>query len=347
MNKIVLEDMEFIYNQNNINWEKFRNKTILITGAYGMLSSYMVYMLIYLNEIENPYNVKIIAICRDKSKADIRFENYSKKSYFSIIEEDVCSEIKIIEKIDFIIHAASPASSQYYSSNPVGVLMPNILGTYNTLELARKNDVEGYLFFSSGEIYGIIDKAEIFETDSGYIDPLDVRNCYSEGKRMGENMCKCWQHQYGVHTKIIRPTHTFGPTMDLENDKRVFAEFVSNAINGLDISMKSDGSAKRIFCYIADAVTGYFKVLLDGKDGEAYNVTNMQGCISIKELAQIIVDCVPERRLKVICVGRNDVYLENQYKVHSIPNTKKLENLGWKPQISIRDGFKKTIESFS
>lgn len=230
MNKIILEDLEFIYNQKIIDWNKFRNKTVLITGAYGMLASYMVYMLIYLNEIENPFNVRIITVCRNKDKASSRFGKFLKKSYFTNLEMDICDNFKIEEDIDYIIHAASLASSQYYDKNPVGVLLPNIEGTIRTLELGREKKVTGYLYFSSGEIYGKIDKDEIYEYDSGYLDPMDVRSCYGESKRAAENMCKCWHHQYGVPTKVIRPAHTYGPTMDIINDKRVFAEFVSNAI---------------------------------------------------------------------------------------------------------------------
>jgi nucleoside-diphosphate-sugar epimerase len=169
--------MENLFKRSEIDWERFRNKTIFITGAYGMLPAYMVYMFIYLNERHDSFNIKIIACCRNRDKSTKRFKEYTNKQYFQLYINDVCEKLIIDEKIDFIIHAASPASSQYYSTNPVDVLLPNVLGTYNSLELARNNSVEGYLYFSSGEIYGKIEKELIFEDDSGYMNPVDVRSC--------------------------------------------------------------------------------------------------------------------------------------------------------------------------
>ena len=348
MNKIIIEDMEYIYRSKILNWERFRNKTVLITGAYGMLASYLTFFLISLNERNPSYNVHIIAVCRNRQKVLQRFGDYLNNPYFSVVEGDICGKLEFPWKIDYIIHAASPASSQYYGVNPTGVLLPNVIGTYNMLELARINRVEGFLYFSSAEIYGKLNKKSIFENDSGYLDVLDVRNCYAESKRMGENMCKCWQHQYSVSAKVVRPAHTYGPTMDLFNDRRVFAEFVANAVKGEDIVMKSDGSAKRNFCYIADAALGYFTVLLDGASGEAYNVSNEKENISIAELAKLVAGLFPEKNMKVIMEERqkNTDYIENTNKIQPIFNTEKLRGLGWDCKFSVSDGFRRTIQSF-
>lgn len=348
MNSIIEQDMDYIYSSTLVNWDRFRNKTVLITGAYGMLASYITFFLISLNERDPSYNVHIIAVCRDRRKAFKRFGDYIERPYFSVVESDVCSKLDLPEKINFIIHAASPASSQYYGVNPTGVLLPNVLGTYNMLELAQADHVEGFLYFSSAEIYGKLDKEGIFENDSGYLNAMDVRNCYAESKRMGENMCKCWQHQYHVPAKVVRPTHTYGPTMDLVNDNRVFAEFVANAVKGEDIIMKSDGCAKRNFCYIVDATLGYFKVLLDGIPGEAYNVSNEKGHISISELARLIVDLFPEKNMKIIIEDRpkDASYIENTNRLQPILSTEKLRALGWNPNFDVRNGFRRTIQSF-
>lgn len=346
MNKVIFEDMQYIYSFQKELWEKLRNKTVLITGAYGMLPSYMVFMLIYLNELDINYNIKIVALVRNEIKLRERFGDYVDKSYFEVLIGDVSENIQYPGDIDYIIHGASPASSQYYDVNPVGVLMPNALGTYYTLELAREKNVSGYLYFSSGEIYGKLEKELIYEDDGGYLNPADVRSCYGEGKRVGETMCKCWQHQYGVATHMVRPCHTYGPTMDIVNDNRVFSEFVSNIVNDQDIIIKSDGLAKRIFCYIADATLGYFIVLLNGVPGEAYNVANEEGRCSIRELAEILCGLYPEKNLHASYQKREQSYLENQNKVHPLYSTEKLKSLGWKPHFSISDGFKRTVESF-
>ena len=346
MNKIIWADMESMYSRNPELWTPLKNKTVLITGAYGMLPSYMVYMLIYLNEAQKDYDIQIVAVVRNKNKLISRFGDYANRPYFHVVLDDICKPISYNEKIDYIIHGASPASSQYYDTNPVGVLMPNILGTYHTLELARIKQVQSYLFFSSGEIYGQLEKKLIEESDGGKLDPADVRSCYGEGKRAGETMCQCYYHQYGLNTHMIRPCNTYGPTMDLVNDNRVFSEFVSNIVSKQNIIMKSDGTATRIFCYIEDAVLGYFYVLLKGAPGEAYNVANENGRCSIRELAEILCSLFPEDNIQVKYSTHEKNYLENPHKEHPLYSTAKLQTLGWHPIYSIKNGFQRTIESF-
>lgn len=346
MNHIILEDCKRLYKENIIDWNKFKDTTILITGAYGMLPSYMVWMFIYLNEYESDFNIKIIALCRNVKKASTCYGIYLHKEYLTLLISDVTIPINIADSIDYIIHAASPASSQYYDTNPVGVISPNVLGTYNTLELAKNKCVKGYLYFSSGEIYGHIEKETIVETDSGYLNPLEVRSCYGESKRLGETFCKAYSHQFGVPVVVVRPSHTYGPTMDLKNDQRVFTEFVNNILKNEDICIKSDGQSERCFCYIYDATLAYFKVLLDGQPGEAYNVANKLGQLSILELAQTLVNLFPEQQLSVYYKKRDKTYLENNYKKQAVLSTDKLEHLNWHPKISIAEGFKRTIQSF-
>lgn len=347
MNRIISEDLDNICS-SNIDWMKFKNKTVLISGAYGMLPSYMVFTLIRLNETIPDMNIKIIAFVRNEKKLADRFGAYTNKPYFQTIIGDIKECQKIDEKIDYIIHGASPASSQYYWTNPVDVILPNMLGTYNLLELAKKNNVDSFLFFSSGEVYGSLIKDEVLESDMGAVVPMNVRSCYSESKRMGETLCKCYSHQYGLNIKVARPAHTYGPTMDIENDKRVFAEFVARAIKGEDIVMKSDGSAERTFCYIADAIIAFFTIMLHGENAEAYNVVNKNATVSIKELGEIVASLSYGKSSKVITEPRknDDTYLENKHKKHSTMSVSKLEAFGWSCNYSIEKGFERTIKSF-
>ena len=342
---MIVEDFNQIKN-SSIDWNRFENKTILITGANGFLPAYMVETLLLLNNDILKYSpCKVIALVRNEKHTKERFSNYLSDENLKIIVQDVANEINLIEKIDYIVHAASPASPKYYNIDPVGVIMPNILGTKNTLELARKNDIDGYLYFSSGEVYGQLNDGEVVNEDKyGYLDPTSVRACYGESKRMGENLCVSYGHQYNIPIKIVRPFHTYGPGMKLD-DGRVFADFVKNIVNNEDIEMKSDGSAIRAFCYLSDATVAFFKILLDGEKNNAYNMANAKVIISIKDLATILVNMFPEKKLKAVFSEQSKDYLQSPVKGNSV-DTSKLEKLGWKPSVSIEDGFNKTIRSY-
>jgi UDP-glucuronate decarboxylase len=345
-NSIVEEDLKFITSTNNP-WKNLEGKNILISGANGFIPSYMVETILFLNETKFKNKSKIIGLVRNKERASKRFYSYEDRDELTFLVQDVCNPIDIDMEVDFIIHAASQASPKFYNVDPVGTLCPNVIGTYQLLELARKNDTENFLFLSSSEVYGEVatDKIPTKEDDYGYLDPTDIRSCYAESKRMGENMCISWFKQYGVPTKIVRPFHTYGPSMNLD-DGRVFADFVSNIVNQQNIIMKSNGESIRTFCYLADAVAGFFTVLLKGQNGESYNISNDKGEISIIRLAEQLVKLFPEYKLKVIKEKRQDPnYLESKI-TRNCPDISKIRSIGWEPYYSIEKGFKRTIESF-
>lgn len=341
--------MEEIYDRG-VNWGWLQNKTVLITGAYGMLASYLVYFLIYLNETNPEQHTQIIAVGRNHEKMYKCFGEYCSRYYFHETEMNICEEIKIDGAVDYIIHAASIASPQYYGTNPVGTILPNMLGTYYLLELARNKKSKGFLLFSTGDVYGkeAQNCSTITESDYGYIDLLNIRSCYSESKRMAEVMCKTWSVQHDVPAKIVRIFHTYGPTIDIKNDQRVFSEFVANIVNEQDIVLKSDGKSVRSFCYLADATDAFFRILKDGQSGEAYNMANNDCRVSISELADLLVDLFPKKGLKVKHELRKKdaVYLESPVKTIPVVSTEKLNQLGWKPLHDLSDGFERTIRRF-
>ncbi|HZW71199.1 MAG TPA: NAD-dependent epimerase/dehydratase family protein [Hanamia sp.] len=346
-NKTILEDLEQII-EAPIKWIKFSGKTVLITGANGFLPAYMVETLLFLCFKGIIDDIKVLALVRNIEKAKARFKYYLDNKNLTFIAQDVCDPVAINQKVDFIIHAASQASPKYYGIDPVGTLSANTLGTINLLRLAQNHSVESFLYFSSSEVYGIPDitKTPTTENDYGYVDPTNVRSCYAESKRMGENMCVSFAHQYGIDIKIIRPFHTFGPGMDL-NDGRVFVDFVSDIVNGKDILMKSDGSAKRAYCYIVDAIIAYFTVILNGISGEPYNVGNPDNEFSVLELANTLISLFENKKLKVIIREKSDQnYLHSKVN-RIIPDVTKMKELGWVPNVSIRDGLYRTITSYN
>lgn len=346
MNKIVEEDIERII-ASNLDWEIFRNKVFLVSGASGFLPAYIVETLLQLNKKQKGFNVRVIGLVRNLDKAKTRFAHWSESPFLEIKQHDVCEPFSSDRKIDFIIHAASQASPKYYGIDPVGTLNANVLGTNNLLQLASQHKVQKFLYFSSSEVYGQLppDKIPTKESDYGYTDPTNVRACYAESKRMGETMCVSWAHQFEVPASIVRPFHTYGPGMDL-NDGRVYADFISDIVHDRNIVMKSDGSAIRAFCYVADATLGFFTVLLKGKNSEAYNVGNDKGESSIIALAEKLVALFPEKKLEVIKkVNQQEGYI-NSFVSRTSPCIEKIKALGWQPSTTIEQGFLRTIKSY-
>lgn len=343
--RIVSADMMWLVENYSVPWERLRGKTVMITGAAGFLAAYMVETLMYLNDTR-ALNATVLAVVRNKLRLESRFPHYRERSELICIEQDVHAPVRPDRKVDFIIHAASHASPKYYATDPVGTLAANTQGTANLLELAARNGAEGFLYFSSAEVYGEASRVPTSESDYGYLDPLMVRSCYAESKRMGENTCVSWHHQYGVPTRIVRPFHTYGPGMALD-DGRVYADFVSDVVNGRDIVLKSDGLAKRAFCYLADATAGFWMVLLNAENAKAYNIGNPEGVISMRDLATMVAGLYPEKNISVRFVQRMDAenYLPSQISI-TCPDITLAQGLDWHPRTSLESGFRKTIESY-
>lgn len=350
MNTIIEQDLQDILSTAYVDWDRFRGKTVLVTGANGMLPAYLVYTLLYLNRTQQT-NTRVLALVRNIDKAKVRFHNWLDDEYLELIVQDVCTPIKFGNgKIDYIIHAASQASPKYYGVDPVGTINANVLGTINTLDLAHRHQVESYLYFSTGSVYGDVnpEKFPFTEEDYGYIDLLKGQSCYGESKRMGEQYCVAYHTQYGVPAKMVRIFHTFGPGLQFD-DCRVFADFIKDIVNNEDIVLHSDGAAVRLFCYITDAVKAYFKILLDGQMAEAYNVANPAGEISIRDLAHLLVDMYPEKHLHFkVEILKGDLITDKMKSPiqRAIPSIAKMQALGWNPTVSVTEAFRRTIDSF-
>ena len=346
--KTILKDMDEIY-ARNLNWNEFDGKTVYISGSYGMLASYMVYFFIYLNEIKG-ISINILAQGRNEEKARRKFGIYFKRDYFRYISENIVSEdCETVSEADYVIHAAGLANPRFYGTNPVEVIEPNAIGTYELLRHCDKNRLKGFLFLSTCDVYGSVEDCEhITEDTVGKVDPLDAHSCYSESKRLAETLLSAYNKEYGLRTVIARVGHTYGPTMDLENDPRVFASLMNDAVNGRNISLHSDGSAVRAFCYLSDAVAAYLLLLLSGVPGEAYNVTNTDQMISIRDVASIMAS-LPENQLEVSFEHRNekDTYLRDKINKQNKPLENKIIELGWHHDVDAREGFFRVYKYFT
>jgi nucleoside-diphosphate-sugar epimerase len=347
LSDIVHRDLEQI-EKSNLNWDRFKNKTLLISGGAGLLPSYLVHSLLYVNRLHN-LKLKVICVSRSYESLYKRLGYWLNDPNFKAVIHDVtCPLPADIKPSDFVIHAASQASPKFFLKDPVGTLLTNTIGTQNLLQYAQRSNSERFMFFSSGEVYGIpLDPMEpITETSYGYLDPMNVRSCYAESKRIGETMSIAWAKQYSLDIVVVRPFHTYGPGIALD-DGRVFADFVADVIAKRDIVIRGDGSEKRCFCYLADATVGFFNVLLKGVNLEAYNVANPSCEISMKNLAKLISDLFPENNIKIRFedLQTKKTYLKSPI-LKSLPSIEKIKKLGWLPDTSLEAGFAKTIKSY-
>jgi nucleoside-diphosphate-sugar epimerase len=344
---VIEEDLERIC-RADLPWWAFRGKTVLISGAGGFLPAYLVETLLYLNETIPGQNTKVIGLVRNLEKAGRRLEAYRGREDLLLIGHDVTRPLPEVGRPDFIIHGASPASPRDFARDPLATVAANVWGTQYLLSLARDGRSEGFLFLSSGAVYGRprSPQERLGEQDYGVLDPLDVNLCYAESKRLGETLCACWRHQFGVPAKIVRIGHAYGPGMRLD-DGRVSRDFVADVIERRPLVLKSDGAARRSFCYLADVTTAFFTVLLHGAAGEAYNVADESSECSILELANLFVDLFPERQLRI--VRETPIAVETDLRCkfsEAQTDTTKLRSLGWRPAVSLSEGLRRTVRSF-
>jgi UDP-glucuronate decarboxylase len=256
---------------------------------------------------------------------------------------DVCYPLPVREDLNFILHAAGIASPVYYKKFPLETIESAVQGTKNLLELARKNKaLEGFLFFSSSEIYGDPDPRAVPtpETYHGYVSSVGPRACYDESKRLGETIATIYQQQYGLPTKIVRPFNVFGPGMK-HDDRRVIPMFTYEALNGRALPVHGDGRQTRTFCYITDAIAGFLKTLLRGEPGEAYNIGNAENEIAMRDLAQMFAQVVPGSTVQFVSYPSSYPAGEPQRRCPDL--TKAAQHLGYASQVSLQSGLARIV----
>ena len=274
------------YANYNIDWELLKDKSFLISGATGMIGKGLIDIIMYKNKTEN-LNCTIIALGRNKEKANNRLGEYFDNKNFKFIESDINKVVDVDEeKVDYILHAASSTHPLQYSTDPIGTITANVMGTYNLLELASNKNTERFLFASSVEIYGENrkDVEKFDENYLGYINCNTLRAGYPESKRTGEALCQAFIKQKDLDVVIARLSRVFGPTM-LMSDSKASSQFIKNGINEEDIVLKSEGLQNYSYSYVFDAVMGLLICLTKGKSGEAYNICDEKFDITLKDFA--------------------------------------------------------------
>jgi nucleoside-diphosphate-sugar epimerase len=295
---------------------------------------------------ERRLGLRVVGLVRHLGRARERFASYAGRDDLQLVEHDAGTPWRPAGPVDWVVHAASPASPKHYLTDPVGTITPNVAGTDHLLALAHWANAKGFLLFSSGEVYGPT-PARVPTGEDGYgpVDPLDVRSPYAEGKRAAEALCAAWHRQHGVPAVIVRPFHTYGPGMRLD-DGRVFADFVRDVVARRNLRLASAGTATRSFTYLADATLGYWTVLLKGQPGTAYNVADDGGELSVRALAELLVSLYPERNLRVEFGGETAAGAAVSKLQRSCPDVTRLRSLGWSPAVSVADGFRRTVRYY-
>ena len=339
LHAVILEDLEHIVSQP-VSWDKLQGKTVLVTGASGMIASYLVFTLLYLNDTRH-LNILVLALVRNGEKAKQQFGNILVRSDITLLIQDVSQVLDYSGPVDYIVHAASQASPRFFTTDPVGTIQANTMGTENMLRTAMELKSEGFLYLSTREIYGKFDadKSSISEEEYGVLDPTVVRSCYPESKRMAEAICRAYAHQYGVPVRVARIAHTYGPDWVMDNG-RVWGDFISNVVRGENIVLKSQGTMELAFTYISDMVAGLFLVLLNGKEF-VYNLSTDKST-TVRKLAELLAELYPEKGIRVVIDIPKDT---SAYLANPVPklDCSRIVSLGWKPTITLKAGFQRTI----
>lgn len=314
-------------------------RTLLVTGARGMLPAYILQAIAALNEsllADNP--CKVIALSRSAPQGPLADE-----PHMAWLRQDVREPLPASLTFDWAIHAASAAAPRKYLADPVGTLMANAQGLHHVLERARAVEARGVLFFSSGELYGSPppEACPTPETFLGVSDPRHPRGCYVEGKRFGEALAMAYGRQFGVPVKVVRPFQVFGPGLSLD-DGRAFADFLSAAARGEDIELRSAGQAVRSYCYIADATAAFIKVLVAGAAGSVFNVGASEPEVTIRTLAETIAR-LGGRGSRVVFAATPGAEGQGS-PARTCPSVAQLgAALGWAPTTSLEEGLMKTM----
>ena len=340
MDHIWLADLDETIN-HLVDLNKLAGKRILITGCTGLICSAVIDIFLRWNET-NDNKIEILAAGRDTQKIMQRFAPFSSGACFNpVVYDSVKADNKLDFKCDYIIHGASNASPNRIVNEPVETILSNVFGIKYLLDFAREQAVKRVLFISSSEVYGKKDGNLPFRSDEyGYIDLLNPRNSYSAGKRAAETLCASYYAEYGVDSVIVRPGHIYGPTAT-ESDNRVSSSWAYAAARGENIVMKSDGSQIRSYCYCLDCASAIITVLLKGECIKAYNISNKDSVISIKEMAEIISKSAGVD-LKMELPTEAERKSFNPMSNSSLDSTD-LCNLGWKGLFDAERGFSHTV----
>ncbi len=320
------------------NCEILRNKTIVITGARGLIGSMLVDAIMYANTSRSA-ECNVFAILRNREQGTKRFCQYQSSPFFHMITADInYDEIRINENIDFFIHAASNTHPIFYSTRPIETILTNTVGTNRVLQFAVEHNCKRFVFMSSVEIYGENrgDTDKFSEDYCGYIDCNTLRAGYPESKRVGESLCQAYRKEKGLECVIARIARCYGPGL-LQEDSKALTQFLRKATAGENIILKSDGKQYYSYVYVADAVDALLFISAKGEDGTAYNIVGKESDVTLKELSTFIAE---KAGRKVLFDLPDKLETEGYSKAtKALLDGGRLEKLGWSAKVDIERGI--------
>ncbi len=313
----------------------FSGKRLVFAGGGGFLGRYFRAVIAQLNRkrLDQPCELVVIDNLITAS-ADEKIDG----NYCSFLERDVAERIEIHGTVDFVINAAGIASPFYYRAYPLETLKAAVDGTRNLLELAEAKRAK-FVFFSSSEIYGNPDSRNVPTQESyrGSVASMGPRACYDESKRLGETLCFIYHDHYGLETNVIRPFNVYGPGMQ-ETDYRILPNFASNIKAGRTLKVYGSGKQTRTYCYVTDAMNGFFRVIARGVAGEAYNVGAPEPEIGvvelIKRIEKVLNDSIPHDHVEY-----PDSYPADEPQRRCPDIRKARQQLGYEPLIDLDEGL--------
>lgn len=341
--KIIREDVAWVYRELGEAVEAIEGTTWLISGCAGFLGSYFLDFLNYCNETMFARPCTVLCVENFKSGRRERIKHLENDKNFRFVRADVVKPFQVRGRLDYIVHTASIASPVFYRKYPIETIEANVLGLRNLLELARDKDLKGFLFFSSSEIYGDPSPENIPtpEQYNGNVSCTGPRACYDESKRLGETLAVNYYRRHRVPVKIVRPFNIYGPGLRLE-DRRVLPDFFQNALFNQRITILSDGTPTRSFCYVRDALTGFIQALLSDYNGEAFNIGNEETQISIAQLAGLVAELVGDVQVEFGISQEADYLTDNPLR--RCPDlTKARTLLNYRPQVDLREGLARSL----
>ncbi len=323
-------------------FDAYNGKTLMITGAAGLIGTYIVDLLMKKNEIDGSC-ITVIAIDRNETEINSRFGMYFSDPNFKYYVLDVTQPMpNDLPRADYLIHAASNTSPLDYGLHPVDTFKANTVGTYYMLEFAHKKDVGRFLFCSSVEAYGknLGDVEKFDESYSGYVDCNTPRAAYPAGKRASEAMCASFKAEFGLDYVNARIGRFYGPTV-IAGDTKAPTQFIMNGVRGEDILMKSDGTQIFSWGYVGDCATGILYMLIKGESGQVYNIADPNSVLRLRDFAETVARIAGTR---IVFTQQNAAELAGYSKItNAVLDTSKLESLGWTAKYDIAAGIEKTV----